>query len=280
MSTFIIEDGYNTSYIDTVFMALFYRATHLNEILTTLSPNPQFSYLQELLYTNFVENVRHNNSIDSSIMNEIRNYSYLCDWKKGCDITTLYNPIDYFDFFMKGIGFLGIKYEIIEISKNKKDNIVTNVSINYININVDENTNIKSLLKKWTTKLFNNPNTEKQCCKFIYLPILVPIYLNRLVKEDKLENFKIDINEKIKFENINNDTQLNAKWVIHSIICKSANNMYYAIISMPNKSWYIFSNTKIPAFTKIDITDDNIANKIKQECLIIFYRLDDNLLNF
>ena len=230
MSSLIIEDGFNTSYLDTLFMSLFYRVTHLDDILTNLSTNPHFSYLQELINSNFIEKVRKNHSIDSSIINEIRNYSFFCKWKEGYDVTALYSPIDYFDFLIKGIGFLGIKYEIIEISKNQKEDIVTTVSVNYINTTVEEDTDIKLLLKKWISKFSNNPNTELQCYHFTELPMLVPIYLNRSTKEGQIENFKVDIKEKIRFDNNNDKTQLDARWIIHSIICRSPNNSYYAIL--------------------------------------------------
>jgi hypothetical protein len=69
--SFCVEDGYNTSYIDSVLIALFYKPTHLHELLTQLPEKTMFSYLQELIFSNFVEQVRKNYSVNSGMKYEI-----------------------------------------------------------------------------------------------------------------------------------------------------------------------------------------------------------------
>jgi hypothetical protein len=273
--TFIIEDGYNTSYIDTTIMALFYKPTHLTDLLIQLPEKSKFAYLQDIISTNVIDQVRRNFSVDASLINEIRNYSFICGWKEGCSITELYNAIEYLEFLIKGFDFFGIKCDLIDLSK-KTQEYVHFIKTNYITLLITENSNIKLLLEKWTNSLLKK-NTMSY--HFTEIPIIIPIYLNRYDDTNQINNYKIDIKKKIRF---NNKGQNDISWVIHSIICFSntGKGHYYCIINMDNNVWCLFNNSKIPSVIKIDITDEDIANKIKQECVIVLYRLDDVLCKF
>jgi hypothetical protein len=260
--SFCVEDGYNTSYIDSVLIALFYKPTHLHELLTQLPEKVMFSYLQELIFSNFVEQVRKNYSINSGLMNEIRNYSVVCGWKNGHPLSELYNVSEYLDFLLTGFNSFPIKIETLS-----SQSILTN----YITLNVHEDSNIKSLLDEWI-----NTTTSKQPYIFEDLPPLVPIYINRNV-----DGYKIDIKKRIQFHKNNNKSQNNASWIIQSIICYSrvGKGHYYTILYTTYGDWYLFDNNKLPSLLKIDIYDSDIAEKIKQECVLILYRIDDILCN-
>jgi len=275
---FIIEDGYNTSYIDTTVMALFYRPTHLTELLFQLPEKTKFVYLQSIINTHIIEQTRRNSSVDASLINEIRNYSFVCGWKEGCNVTELYNAIEYLEFLVKGFDFCGIKCDLMEFSKKTHEDIQS-IKINYITVQVTENNNIKTLLERWTNDNLKKSVSGTSSYHFTEIPMLIPIYLNRYIDGNQINNYKIDIKKKIRF---NNKGQHDISWVIHSIICFSntGNGHYYCIINMDNNEWFLFNDNKIPSLVKISITDDDIANKIKQECVVVLYRLDDMLCKF
>ena len=78
MINFIVEDGYNTSYMDSVFVALFYKTSYPQNILAEQVDDMNILYLQDLIYYYFVKNMRLNYTINSQIMNEIRNWMVIC----------------------------------------------------------------------------------------------------------------------------------------------------------------------------------------------------------
>jgi hypothetical protein len=280
-SIFMIDDGLNTSYIDTVLVALYYNHTHLNEMLINLPEESKFTYLQEIIKNDIIKPIRKNFSITSSTMNELRNYSFICGWKNNEDITELFNVVDYMSFLTNGFGSYKIKYDVAEISTKTQSENITSIEIDYIQSNVSYDTDIKSLLDVWKKSLSKKTSETTSHYKFMELPMLIPIYINRHSNGTQINNCKIDINQKIKFTKNNNKMQSDMSWSIHSIICFSKYNggHYYSIISTDD-TWYIFNNSKIPSLSPIDMYNDNNSNKIKQECVIVLYRLDDKICKF
>ena len=57
---FIIENGYNTSYIDSLLVALFYKSSYIDKLLQEHPQNETFYYLQEIIQTNFVNVIKRN----------------------------------------------------------------------------------------------------------------------------------------------------------------------------------------------------------------------------
>jgi hypothetical protein len=252
-TAFVVENGINTSYIDTLLFSLFYNI-HCNDLLIELPENERFGYLQDLILDNFIYPIRNGHTVTANIINEIRNYSYLCGWKNNSNILELFDTCEYFDFLMNGIT-----KKIINIDIKINDKNIKNITMNYLTFNIEKNTNVKILLNKW----------QKNNFYFREIPFIVPIYLNRKYESSYNHN-KIDIKKKIKF---NND-KINS-WTIYSIICyvKSIDhNIYYSLILYDN-TWYLFNNLNYPALSKIDITDNDIKFKIMQECVMLFYRL-------
>jgi hypothetical protein len=281
-SIFIIDDGLNTSYIDTVLVALYYNHTHLNEMLINLPEESKFTYLQEIIKNDIIKPIRKNFSITSSTMNEIRNYSFICGWKNNSDITELFNPIDYMSFLINGFGSYKIKYDVAEISTKTQSENIMSIELDYIQSNVTYDTNVKTLLDDWKKSLSKKTAETTSHYKFIELPMLIPIYINRHSDGTQINNCKIDITQKIKFTKNNDTMQSDASWSIHSIICFSKINggHYYSIINTNENIWYIFNNLKIPSLSPIDMYNDNNSNRIKQECVVILYRLDDEICKF
>lgn len=273
MSTIlVVENGINTSYIDSLLIALFYKESHMQEILFQQTDNDFFIYLQELIYNNFVYPVRHGFSVLSSVMNEIRNYCYLCGWKNGYNLLELFNVSDYFDFLMNGFIKNIINIEILDINPIKNIQNINNITLNYINLQIINDSDIRILLKDWESSLIKTKNSYYS---FKELPLILPIYLNRNISTD-INYSKIDIKHKIKFYKNNDKKQSDFSWTIHSIICYSSSGTgsYYSLINM-DTVWYMFNNINTPSITKIDIHNNDISYKIMQECVFLFYKLDN-----
>lgn len=280
---FIIADGLNTSYIDSLLMGLFYKKSHLEEMLAQFPEDIKFTYLQELINNIVIELARKDFSIDSSLINEIRNYSIICGWKQGQNILELYNVVDYLDFLITGFNFGYITFEIIEIHNEIQTETSKLLQLNYIQINVGSDSDTKTLLNKWIDNILFEKTSDDLLTYYHFkeLPMFVTMYLNRN-DNNQINNCLIDIKKKIKFYKNNDKSQQSASWIIHCIICysSSGNGKYYTIINQQYDSpmsWYMFNNDKIPSMTNIDIRDKNIATKIKQECVLIIYRLEDTL---
>lgn len=252
----VIDNGYNTSYIDSVIIALFYKQSHADDLLIVMPETLKYSYLQDLLFL-FIDFIRLGASISSELVNEVRNYSVLCGWKEKQDITAKYEAIDFLDFVLSGLSFRGIKCDIID---EKENAIVQTNQQNFIQYNVVCDITVKSITESWPTSQF----------KFCEIPIIIPIYLNR-----RKNNCKIDIQKRICFKHNSDPVQSNASWVIYSIICKNRDNSFYTIVKM-QEQWYLSTNTKIPSISKISLKESNVVEKIKQECSVIIYKLDGN----
>ena len=145
----IIDDGYNTSYIDSLLIALFYskRNNILYNMLSDIPEQIHFSYLQDLIQTNFIEQIKNGFTIDITIINEIRNYSIMCGWKDSPNMTDLFNIVDYMCFLTTGFG-TNMKYELMD----KTNHTVETKNIDYINIKltIDDDMRVDELLQNWT----------------------------------------------------------------------------------------------------------------------------------
>ena len=274
--SFIVEDGLNTSYIDSLLIALFYTQTHLQNMLFQQPQDSKFVYLQELILNNFVNKIKKNYSIESSIINEIRNYSFVCDWKKNTyNLTGLFNVVDYFEFLTKGFDYNNLEIDIIEINRTKE--FMKQLVIPYIEVVPKYDTNIKDLIDDWKNKIIRS-NNKFISYNFKEIPLMIPIYINRKEINGSINVNKVDIYKKVKFKGKRVNLINDCEWNIHSIICHSSSGggNYYSLIKN-NNEWNIFSNNKIPSLSSFDMKNVNMCNKIKQECVLILYIYNDIL---
>jgi hypothetical protein len=261
LTPFIVEDGLNTSYIDALFVSLFFKPSHVQNILSDHLDDLNAMHLQDIIYHNFVHNMRHRYVIDSQIMNEIRNYFIYCGWKRDNEILNLFEVQELYNFLME-------KFSQEKITFNKNNNEI--IDINYIHLNVNNNSDIKTLLDEWITTTLGNFELKQ-------IPKFIPIFLDRNISSTKINTFLIDIHEGIQFEKNNiNEEQKNTMWKIHSIVCfsKTHTGHYYSIVQS-NNSWFMYNNSKKPSLVNIDMKDYDIACKIQKECVFIMYTLDD-----
>jgi hypothetical protein len=251
----IVEGCLNISYIDNLFMALFYKPSYMQNILSNDVDDLNSLHLQNMIYYYFVNNMRMKNVITSQLLNEIRNYSVYCGWKNNSNFMELFGVDEYY-------RFLADKFNQKKITIKKNNNVV--FSDNYINLDINKNNDVKEMLNDWLGN-FGEYNFDS-------IPDYVPINLNRMQQNGKISDDLIDIKKAIKFEKNNIDeNQKNNIWVIQSVICNDKHN-YYSIIRDGN-NWFMYSNSKIPSLMKIDIKDEDIMYKIKKECVFLVYEI-------
>jgi hypothetical protein len=257
---FIVEDGLNTSYIDALFVSMFFKPSYIQNILSDYVDDLNFLHLQDIIYNYFVHNMRCGYTINAQIMNEIRNYLIYCGWKNDCNIVDMFEVQELFDFIMNGCNNKKITF----YNSNNENISMTN----FIHLNVQKNSDIKTLIYDLTSKMGNY--------KLSTQPNFIPIFLDRNLFSGKINDSLIDIQEAIQFEKNNIDQyQKNVMWILHSIICysKTDRGNYYSVVFDEN-GWYIYSNSKLPSLIKINIKDEDIAYKIKRECVFLLYTLD------
>ena len=97
METFpIVENGYNTSYIDSLLIALFYKNSSIIDVLENEPTIPEVYYLQELIKFKFVNQIKKGYSIFFQSINEIRNYSIIYGWNTKGNIDEQQSCIEYY----------------------------------------------------------------------------------------------------------------------------------------------------------------------------------------
>jgi hypothetical protein len=246
-------------------------------MLKKIPVNDKFYYLQELIVNNLIEKIRKNYSVDSNAINEIRNYIVSCNWKIGEYFFQLFDAGEFYNFFVKNIGFGDISYEIL----SSVDNSVVKLNTFIISLDIDKMTDecsVHELLNTWISKKLVKYSDDKKKIKsyqFVDIPELVTLYINRNLGSH-FNNKQIDIMKAIRFNEIN-EPQHELRWQIFSIVCLSESfpQHYYSVIkiceSKDDVNWYIIDDTMIPSIFEIDIKNDDYSNKIKSECSLIFY---------
>lgn len=295
ISNIIIEDGYNTSYLDSLLIALFYSQSNIYNLLLENNPsNINMIYFQELIKNKFIYNIKNCISINKDIINYIRLYLINCGWGNNNDYLKNYRVEELYTFLINNIYDLSIEYKKT-LTENYKNNIYTNTICYqkdpFITLNLDNtlNTDLTSLFNNWkkSKEIIDNSfdinnysfnysqfdniiNNDIKKFHFsniiIKTPIILTFYINRF-SNDTIYKTPIDIKKKIKIYDDNNITL-----TIFTIICFDYElNKYYTILKI-NNIWYIFSNSSIPSIKKIDLKIENNVNKIMKECIFVIYQ--------
>lgn len=281
---FMVENGFNTSYISSLLMAMFYKKSHIDSILYNDTKTTMFIYLQEIIKQKFVDKVRQGLSVMSDTINEIRIVAHACGWLNNDQLLDHQDINDFFVFIASNSNLSPL--EICRTITNYNDDNhkkyheqMLFINLNIISDDIETNeTSIKKLLDTWQSNVIDNIQSNTY---LVNIPMFMGIALNRHQNKD----MKVDIQKKIKIKSINNDE---IKWRIHSIICKSHhelnyetnhepenNDHYYAIILNNNNEWYMFNDMNIPSLTNIDIKNPTIMNTIKHESVFVLYVFDD-----
>ncbi len=274
----VIENGYNTCYIDSLLVALFYKYNESLDSILYKEPNsPEGFYLQELIKVKFIDPVKRNFSIGSNIINEIRNYSIICGWSKDENITSQKKCIDFYNFISKLFNIEPLSFDILELKDGILNNTIKKNEFSYINLNLtNDNDNIRNLLINWIKNNItcNTSNSIIDCYKLNNIPSYIVININRFDEKGNCNKYNLDIMKRIKFFDINDNSQNYLKWKIHSVICYDGKNInnghYYTLIYMGNNKWTIFDDTKIPSFNIYDIENCDNTKIMKDACMVIY----------
>jgi hypothetical protein len=234
---FIIEESYKSSYIISVLISMFYNTSYIQDILNSdkkVIYNNCGLYLQLFLSDIVFKNIRTNKTITNNQINKLRNFLFKLKFKQIHELLDEHRPIEFYKFM---INLLECDY-IYYVSDNKYK------QIQYIEFQIDSNTNIKTKLADW-----ENGNLVKK------VPNYFTICINRTNKQ-----IECDINEYVKFNN-------SEIYKIHSMVCYSEYYNYYSVLLIDNK-WYSLTHAKIKTLIQI-----NIKNKlnIKKEVQMLFY---------
>lgn len=259
----VVEDGFNTSYIDTLLVALFYTPSiYLDELLRVTPKDSRYIYLQEMIKTKFVDKLRKNLSIPSDTLNELRIYMKLfCDWKiellSQQDITEFYRYI-----------MVIMNAPTVNVVMEEGDSKEVLPFIDLVPPFQGEVT-VKELISRWMggkRKVSNVPN-------------FVGVYLNRF-SEGGRNNVLVDINRKIKLSHVT-DSVDGLRWKIHSLICHQGDSLvtghYYGLVAGSKDIWYIFDNRYIPSVREVNIKLPGIMERIKVDVIFAIYCYDETL---
>lgn len=262
----ILENGYNTDYIYSVLISLFYVSNiGTTELMNNNMNDSNATYIQEYIKTKIIYQIQNHKSIESKIINKLRLFLYNCGWLKNENkLIVEKESVDKFYKFLISKTF-GYNIKIIKIMNNKENNYsydMIHLTEKHIEDTNDRIVNVSSLLSKWI-------DIEMQDCmgyKFDKLPFLIPIYVD-------IDDKYINVFEGIKFNNNGDAIQQSLIWDFHSLICKSENGDYYSIIRDKNGNLINMSDNNIPSDHIIDDTNILSVKKIMREIKIIFYKL-------
>lgn len=266
----IVEDGYNSSYMTSLLIGLFYQNTNIVQILLNAEPfNINFIYFQEMVKHNFLDKIRKKMCIMSGCVNELRNFLFLNGFLNGYEIINECDVLYFYKFLLNNIS-----NQTLLINDKEYQHIEFDMSMNS-----QENISVKSLLNTWLQK---NTIYLKNDFQGSHIPQIVPLYINRNGKP-----IKIDINEKIKLSK-----NVNVKWIINSVICFK-DGKYYVLFKTKSdnmngstyfdcqggregkneeNNWYLFDNNSIPSLKQVAMNDPVVIEKIKEDCVFIIYR--------
>jgi uncharacterized UBP type Zn finger protein len=295
---FVVENGFNTCYISSLLMGMFYTPSHFDGILHNEPKNDLFIYLQEIIKSKFVDHVRGATSVSAESMNEIRSFANMCGWLTPDELVEQQDVNEFFSFLAdeSKLPPIDIQRGTLTEGISNKGDIGDIESLPFLNFTVPEDMDeisVKELLNRW----MNNNVVEVQretineqgiktienvkglnIYRIMNVPLVVGISLNRFNNEVmKRIDCKIDIQKKIKLHHISDDSGL--KWKIHSIICHTGEDPksghYYAVIFGSDNKWLLFNDLYVPSLQEINIHDEDTMNMIKRECVFLLYTYDD-----
>ena len=297
---FVVENGLNTCYMDSLLMALFYKqSTYLDTLLCTEPKNFEHIYLQEIIKLKFVDQVRKNISITTDIINEIRIYANSCGWKaNSIDEFELFEQQDVNEFYTFLLNIFNAP--LVEIQRqtysealNNENDIGLIEKLPFINLTVSENSSIKELLSSWMN--MNEVNGLKRevqeqkiesvkglnIYKIMNVPTFIGISLNRFSNfSGKRIDAMVDIQKKIKLHHISDDND-GLRWTMHAIICHRGDTPksghYYSVLFGSDNTWLLFDDQAVPCLKEINIKNSEISDTIKREIVFAIYCYDETV---
>jgi hypothetical protein len=279
MNNLILEDGYNSDYIYSLIIALFYTPSDgMNKIINTDTNNSNTYFLQEYIKNKFIYPMHRQISIESSTVNKLRLFMYNCGWHKSDDKHILEKgELDkFYSFLIHTMMEYSMRFTRIDsmnnTSKEKKYDMIriTNDNINN-SFGSNDIISLSPLINNWLNREVTE--SDNYNFKFESIPYIIPIYLDIRDSNTGLNDKLIDIMEGINFEDNGDKIQRMFIWEIHSLICQTKDGDYYTLIIDNTNNFIAFSDKQIPSNWKINSDDENSVKKIMQEVRFIFYKL-------
>lgn len=304
---FIVENAINTCYIDSLLIGLFYDESIIDRLLTSDIKDDLNAgliiYLQEFIKYNFVDNVRANKSVLREIMDTMRSLFLEVGWNNYIqdDYMEQQDVNEFFTFLLNVFNGPLLELQrttIIENGMSENEEVGNVEKIPFIPLSIPTDNSktslqIKDLLKIW---LFDNYSDIKRSIKtdngytevsviglnsyhIINVPYIVGISINRFKNDGKRDNIHIDIQKKIRLHN--NISSFNPhSWVFHSAICHKGDSLkfghYYTLvckkISKNTYKYYKFDDLNTPCLEEVSMSDPEITNQLKTECVFIIYK--------
>lgn len=277
----ILEDGYNSDYIYSLLISLFYIPTDgSNKIINTDNNFVDSYYIQEYIKGKFIYPIHRDITIRSSVINKLRLFLYNCGWLKNNNknILTKGNLDEFYSFLICKMLNTTIKITIIDFDNNsflvKNTDFIKITDEHIFNTDNAINSKIVNLsdaVNTWFDKEVTNGNITSY--KFDDIPLLIPIYLDIKDPDTGCNKRYIDIMEGLQFKNNGDKIQSMMIWEIHSLICQSDTGNYYSIIYNHDDNMIMFSDKHIPSNRVIEFHNIPIIKKIMREVRFVFYKL-------
>jgi len=271
---FVFDNYNNSSYISSILIALFYNKRLSIELDKALS-DPVNIYIQKFIKFNIINKMLEGKTIKYNIVKDF--LLILTNNKFNLNERNIYL---FYEYLIKIFELEEIKFKKKSLIKN---NIIEEQKIKYIDLYLDnslKNNNIKNLLDNWilnnNNKSKNKSQTNLDIRKIINVPKIISIKVNR-ENNNKFINIDLIINKKICLFNFSRNYSLEKmRWNVSAIICRNINvkDNYYTVLIKNNK-WLLFNDLNIPCIEEISMSNNLITNKIKKECYLIIYIIDD-----
>jgi hypothetical protein len=268
----VVEGGFNTSYINSLFISLFYRKNeYIKELLNSEPAQPSGYYLQEIIKTNFVNPILKNYSIKSDVINEIRNYLIINGYLNNLNIFEMIksNSLDVlYEYLSEILNGEKMVFEMIKIKDGQvvEKNKYYKTSLIKMDV-IEKNTSIRNEFIKWINKTILNNDDDLYTYELNNMPTYICFHFNRLEKD-----IDIDLMKNIKFFKNCNPTQNCIKYKIHGIVCKNEKDFYSVFYN--NNKWIMFTENKIPSLEYISMKDDEIIEKVKSQVVFVIYTVE------
>jgi len=275
----VLEDGYNTDYIYSLILALFYLPSDgVNRIINEDMEDSNAYYLQEFIKMKLIYLVQRGSSIESKIVNRLRMYCYNSGWLSGNDqhilskvrIDTFYNflisdmmghSLEFTRADPRGNQSNDLKFPLIHLNRQLIEQ-VAGQSVGLINLS--------DCVDRWIEQ---NVSESKYLYKFKTIPQLVSIYIDQQDSETNENARMLNIMEGFRFGSVDDKVQKLFIWEIHSLILMEEDGTYYTICITNLNKWTAFSDHRIPSNWDIDMTNIEQVRKIIRQVVFVFYKI-------
>lgn len=293
---FLVENGGNTCYIDSLLMGLFYNPSYLDALLKKKLKKDENSYIQEYISQAFVNKVREGKSVSAEDINNLRVILTQSGWT---DWDTIMEQQDVNEFYT----FLANVFEINSIELEKKIYLDNNDSTihkeympfiplslpKYDKTSLENNKQVKvpDLLREWlhldevSLKQENSEKIGLSTYHITNVPEFLVLSINRFNSLNDRNNTDVIITKRLKpFIHSSNPEIKNIEWSFHSAVCHKGNSVlsghYYSLLFKKYNEtdlWYLFDDLTMPSLIEVSMSDTSITSDIKKDCVLLIYQL-------